>query len=62
MDVVKEKLLNDTYSKFIEMALKGMDIYGILDEIVDEDIIGFGTTVDEKIFSFSEFMKMLRGL
>jgi C4-dicarboxylate-specific signal transduction histidine kinase len=60
MDALKEKLLNDTYTKFIDVVFKSFDTDGILNDIVDNDIIGIGTTVDEKIFSLADFRKMLR--
>ena len=59
MNASKEKLLNDTYKTFMDVASNVIDSDEIIDEIIDKNVIGFGTTIDEKIFSLADFRKML---
>jgi signal transduction histidine kinase len=60
MDILKEKLLNETYKKFMDIGLKGSLPTDILDEIIAPDITGIGTAIDEKIFSLSDFRDLLK--
>ena len=46
----KEKQLNDTYQKYTEALVQSMHIDS-LDEFIVEDMMGYGTAIDEKIFS-----------
>ena len=59
MDALKEQLLNDTYKKFMDVTLNLVESDEIFDEIVDKDLIGFGTTIDEKIFSLADYRTMM---
>ena len=54
MEILKEKLLQETYEKLIDVGVFGNHSLDIMDEIVARDIMGFGTTADEKILSSSE--------
>ncbi len=60
MHEVKEKLLNDTYQKCMDVALRSIHPINILDEVVAKDIMGFGTTENEKIFSVSDFRNLIK--
>lgn len=53
----KVQLLNDTYHRFMEIGLAQKPPTN-LSEFAVEDVMGFGTTIDEKLFSIEE----LRGL
>lgn len=59
MDLKKEKLLNQTYQKFLETGFNCPESLDILDALVAPDIMGFGTTKDERIFSISEFKELI---
>lgn len=60
MNALKEKLLNDTYEKFMEVGLISDYLpLNILDQILVEDVMGFGTTLDEKIFSISGLQELI---
>jgi signal transduction histidine kinase len=59
MDLKKEKLLNQTYQKFIETGFNTPESLDILDELAAPDIMGFGTTKDERIFSIFEFKALI---
>ncbi len=59
MIFLKEKLLNDTFDNFMEIGFSDSLPLNMLDEIVTEDVMGFGTTIDEKIFSLSGFKELL---
>ena len=54
MNIEKENLLTETYQNFMETGLNSPESLNILDEIVAPDIMGFGTTVYERIFSWPE--------
>jgi signal transduction histidine kinase len=55
-----EKLLklNDTYQKYIELGLFDFPV-DASQEFVIENIMGYGTNLDEKIFSFSELRELV---
>jgi signal transduction histidine kinase len=59
MDAIKEKLLNDTYNLFMKIGLSSCEKEGIIDTIVAKDIMGFGSTIDEKIISQQNFRELL---
>ncbi|WP_435354529.1 ATP-binding protein [Emticicia sp. SJ17W-69] len=59
MEVLKENLLNETYLKFIEIGLSSPESLNALDEIVSPDLMGFGTTEDERIYSISDLKELL---
>ncbi len=44
----------------MDVALKSIQPLHILDEIVAEDVMGFGTTIDEKINSLSGFRNLIK--
>lgn len=54
MDNIKEKLLNETYNKFIQISLSDFPMEG-MEEFIDQKIMGYGTTVDEKILSIDGY-------
>lgn len=60
MDAEKEKLLFDTYKKFLESLFQETVNYDILDTFICKEVIGFGTAIDEKVDSLLEYKKMLR--
>ncbi len=59
MNASKEKLLNDTYKTFMDIAFNVIESDEIIDETIDKDVFGFGTTIDEKIFSLADARKLL---
>ena len=58
MNSKKKKLLNETYHKFIQTSLHDFPLEGI-EEFIDQKIMGFGTALDEKILSISEYRKLV---
>lgn len=54
----KEKLLNTTYDKFIQTSLSDLPLDDI-DDLVDQDVMGYGTASDEKVSTISEYRKMI---
>ena len=54
----KEKLLNSTYQKFLQISLSDLSLDG-LDEILDQNIMGYGTALNEKIFSLSDYRDLI---
>ncbi len=59
MNAEKEILLNNTYKLFMDKGLGQIDSI-CLDEITDKAFMGFGSAVDEKIFSLDAFQELLR--
>ncbi|RYY00979.1 MAG: GHKL domain-containing protein [Gammaproteobacteria bacterium] len=59
MNAVKEKLLTETYQSFLETGLNSPESLDILNELVDPDIMGYGTTVYEKIFSVADLKELI---
>ena len=55
----KNKLLLDTYQRFIDIVL-GLCEPDTLENIMLSDAMGFGTTTDEKIFGVEAFLKVLK--
>jgi len=55
----KEKSLNATFNSFIEIGLGIENNYHILEELAVDDIMGYGTAVDEKLFSLSALKKLM---
>ena len=55
----KENLLNSTYDEFLQISLSDLPLEG-LDEILDQKIMGYGTALNEKIFSISEFRNLIK--
>lgn len=53
MDTTKEGLLNKTYNDFLDIFINDDLPISYLDIIAAEDIMGFGTTLDEKVFTLS---------
>ncbi|MBN7814605.1 ATP-binding protein [Algoriphagus pacificus] len=58
MERDKNKLLIDTYQEFMNVGISGENP-SLLEKIVDENIVGFGTAIDEKVQSLKEFKKLL---
>ncbi|MEN2284350.1 ATP-binding protein [Algoriphagus sp. SE2] len=60
MDRNKELLLNQTYQDFVNIGLNIKPIIDGIDEIIDPKIMGFGTTIDERIFSRKDFIDLIK--
>ncbi|MDQ3016692.1 MAG: nuclear transport factor 2 family protein, partial [Bacteroidota bacterium] len=60
MNEEKVKLLQDTHKAFMDLGLGGHAPLSELDQYIAEDIMGFGTTVDEKMFFSSELRDLLK--
>ncbi len=58
MDKAKEKLLHKTYDRFVQTSLNLLPLEGI-DKFVDTNIMGYGTTIDEKILSVSGYLELV---
>jgi len=58
MDKKKEELLYDTYNKFLRIGLNEIPMKGI-EDFIDEDIMGYGTTINEKILSISGYRDLI---
>ena len=54
----KEKLLKETYDRFVQTSLNVLPLAGIEDN-VDQNIMGCGTTIDEKILSISGYRELI---
>ena len=59
MDKEKEQQLQTTYQTFLETGLNSPENLDLLDEIVASDIMGFGTTIDERMFSLADLKSLL---
>ena len=60
MDIDKQTLLYETHQKFMETGLNSPESLEILDEIAASDIMGFGTTIDERIFSLGDLKNLIK--
>ncbi|HEX8334611.1 MAG TPA: ATP-binding protein [Segetibacter sp.] len=60
MDAAKERLLYETYQKLLDASFGDKLPINILDEIVAEDVMGYGTTIDEKIFAKPGVRELIR--
>ncbi len=58
MSPKKEKLLNDTYHKWMQTGLYDLPLDGI-NEFVDPEIMGYGTAIDEKVLSITEYLELI---
>jgi signal transduction histidine kinase len=58
MTLEKRQLLDRTFQTFMEVGL-GAGNLDILDDIVARDVVGFGTTIDEKLFGIKELQSLL---
>jgi hypothetical protein len=54
----KEKLLNDTYQKWMQIGLYDLPLDDAND-FVDPEIMGYGTAIDEKVLSISDFHQLI---
>ena len=59
MNDKKEKLLNDTYQKWIHTSLYDLPLDAIND-FVNPKIMGYGTAVDEKVLSITDYRKLIK--
>jgi signal transduction histidine kinase len=59
MEESKERLLNETHKIFMDTGLNSPESLDLLDEIVGYDIMGLGTTIDERIFSISDLKNLI---
>jgi signal transduction histidine kinase len=55
----KEKLLENAYQKVKDVVVHGDLPLSIIEDVIDKDLMAFGTTFDEKFFSRSAFRKMI---
>ncbi len=60
MNAAKEKLLYKTYQKFLDVSFSDKLPLEILDELVVEDVMLYGTTLDEKLFAKSGVRELFR--
>ena len=58
MTAKKEKLLNDTYHKWMQTGLYDLPLDGAYD-FVDSKIMGYGTAIDEKVLSISDYRELI---
>jgi hypothetical protein len=58
MNSKKEKLLNDTYYKWIQTSLYDLPLSGTND-FVDAKIMGYGSAIDEKVLSISGYCELI---
>jgi signal transduction histidine kinase/DNA-directed RNA polymerase subunit N (RpoN/RPB10) len=58
MKFEKKQLLDITFQKFMDLGL-GEGNLNILEDIVAQDVVGFGTTIDEKLFGVKELQSLL---
>ena len=58
MDSHREKLLQETYDKFIQLMLYDFPVERI-SEIVVDDVTGYGTTIDERVLEVKRFAKIV---
>ncbi|RZK10322.1 MAG: hypothetical protein EOO46_11090, partial [Flavobacterium sp.] len=54
----KELLMNQTFRQFMDAGL-GLGNADVLDDIVNDKAMGFGTTIDEKIFNLDELKALI---
>lgn len=61
MNKEKERLLKETYQQFMDHGM-GINYNGLGDiaGIVDEQLMGFGSTLDEKVLSLDALLQLLR--
>jgi signal transduction histidine kinase len=59
MNPEKEKLLDESYEKIIQVSLN-MIPYEDISDLVDQKIMGYGTTAGEKLFSFQEYETLIK--
>ena len=59
MDTSKEKILNETYQRLMEVVLNNKRPISGIEKVVISDVMGFGTTIDEKIFSLNGFKDLV---
>ena len=58
MTTEKKALLDKTFQSFMELGLSGENM-DFIDDMVAKDVVGFGTTIDEKIFGVKEMRDLL---
>ena len=59
MNKAKEKQLNNTYYNFMQIGLGNAPLE-IIDEVIDKNITGYGTTIDEKILTARCFKNLIK--
>jgi hypothetical protein len=59
MDALKEKLLSEAVQHVLDMTITDNFPLDTIGEFVVSDVMGFGTTVDEKINGIEGFKKLL---
>ncbi len=58
MNSKKEKLLNDTYHKWIQTGLYDLPLDQI-NEFINPKIMGYGSAIDEKVLSISDYRELI---
>ncbi|WP_367182809.1 ATP-binding protein [Algoriphagus sp.] len=58
MEKAKKELLENTYQKFMKVGLESDDP-NLLEGLVDQDVTGFGTAIDEKILGIEDFKQLM---
>ncbi|MBK7426827.1 MAG: nuclear transport factor 2 family protein [Saprospiraceae bacterium] len=59
MDKYKRELVDKTFQTFMVIGLSGENL-DLLHDLVANDVVGFGTTLDEKIFGLKELQGLLK--
>ncbi len=59
MDTFKEKLLLEAVQKVLEMTIREDFPLNTIGDYVVSDVMGFGTTIDERIYGIEGFKKLL---
>ncbi len=60
MNAAKEKLLYENHQKLLDLAFNNKLSIDSIDDLVVEDIMGYGTTIDEKIFAKPGVRELIR--
>jgi signal transduction histidine kinase len=58
MDLIKEKTLKETYAKLLEVGF-GDGAIEEMTQFIAEDVMGYGTALDEKIMSIEGFIELV---
>lgn len=59
MSLEKKQLLDETHRTFIQIGLSNPESLDILDDLVAPDMMGFGTTIDERMFSATDLKELI---
>ena len=56
----KSKLLEETFNSFFDISTNVSKDIELLDQIVADNVMGYGTAIDEKIVSLVDFKEMIK--